>query len=84
MRKISLVEIEIMQLQIECNRSSLKNQCCCLCKQQFELREARVIACNEQGEGYGEVCPDCIAKGYTWIKNRFQQLSYQDSQRSSA
>lgn len=63
-----------MQLQIEYNGYSLENQSCYLCKQQFKTRQARVIACNEQGEGYGEVCPHCIAKGFTWIENRFQRL----------
>lgn len=65
-----------MQLQIEYNRCSLKDQSCYLCKQQFEMKEARVIVCSDRTEEYGEVCPHCIAKGFTWMENRFQQLSY--------
>ena len=65
-----------MQLQIEYNRCSQLDSCCYLCKQQFEMKEARVIVCDDRAEGYGEVCPDCIAKGFTWMENRFQQLSY--------
>lgn len=65
-----------MQLQIEYNRCSQKDQSCYLCKQQFEIKEAKVIVCSDRGEGYGEACPDCIAKGFTWMENRFQQLSY--------
>ena len=65
-----------MQLQIEYNRCSQLDSCCYLCKQQFEMKEARVIVCCDRAEGYGEVCPDCIAKGFTWMENRFQKLSY--------
>ncbi len=64
-----------MQLQIEYNNCSLKDQLCYLCKQQFEIKEARVIVCNKHNEGCGEVCPRCIAKGFNWMEKRFQQLS---------
>ena len=66
-----------MQLQIEFNSLSLERQQCCICKQQFEMKEARVIVCSEKNEGYGEVCSHCIGKGFTWIENQFQNLSYQ-------
>lgn len=63
-----------MQLQIEYNNCSFKEQICYLCKQQFEMKEARVIVCNKHGEGLGEVCPHCISKGFIWMEKRFQQL----------
>jgi hypothetical protein len=64
-----------MKFQIECN--SLKNnQICLTCNEQFQMREARVIVCNDRGDSYGDVCPECIAMGYNWIGSKLQQLSY--------
>ncbi|KAM3093365.1 hypothetical protein ACKFKG_19510 [Phormidesmis sp. 146-35] len=63
-----------MQLQIECRNPSLKRSICCICDQSFEAKEARVIVCDDQGIGCGEVCSGCIHKGYGWINDRFSQL----------
>ncbi|UBF27185.1 hypothetical protein K9N68_04255 [Kovacikia minuta CCNUW1] len=56
-----------MQLQVECNRSSIAHHACLVCNQQFELAEARVIVCDEKGDKHGDVCPECIAMGPEWI-----------------
>ncbi len=52
-----------MQLQIECSRSSLAQQVCMLCCQRFDLKEARVIVCNNLGKAHGDICYQCIAMG---------------------
>jgi hypothetical protein len=63
-----------MQFQIECN--TLKNnQMCLICNQLFQTREARVIVCSEEGDGYGDVCPECIGRGVHWIKSQLQEFS---------
>ncbi|MBD1863893.1 MULTISPECIES: hypothetical protein [Trichocoleus] len=64
-----------MQLQIECNNTSLTDQACLLCNQEFELQEARVIVCNEGGKNCGDLCPGCISKGPEWIWHRLLQTS---------
>ena len=64
-----------MQLQIECNNTSLSDQPCLLCNQEFELQEARVIVCNEGGANCGDLCPECISKGPDWIWQRLIQTS---------
>lgn len=64
-----------MQFQIECNSLFLKQQQCVTCDRQFLMGEARVIACDEQGKCYGDICPDCISMGSSWVTNRFQQLN---------
>jgi predicted amidophosphoribosyltransferase len=56
-----------MQLQVECNRSSIAQRSCLVCRQQFELAEARVIVCDDKGDNCGDVCPECIAMGPNWI-----------------
>lgn len=61
-----------MKYQIECN-SLNKHQTCLVCNQQFQMREVRLIVCNDQGDSYGEVCPDCTAKGGHWIDNQLEQ-----------
>lgn len=61
-----------MKFQIECNKFP-NSQSCLTCRQQFQMKEARLIICNDQGEIYGDVCPECIARGATWIGNRLQQ-----------
>ncbi|WP_281172805.1 hypothetical protein [Cylindrospermum stagnale] len=40
------------------------------------MKEARLIICDDQGEIYGDVCPECIARGATWIGNRLQQSNH--------
>ncbi len=63
-----------MQFQIECN--TLKNnQMCLICNQLFQTREARLIVCSDQGDGFGDVCPECIARGAHWIKSQLQEFS---------
>ncbi len=64
-----------MQLQIECNREPFKQKSCLICNQLFEMTEARIIVCNDQGNDYGEVCPKCLRKGFSWLSDRFEQLS---------
>ena len=63
-----------MQLQIECSNLAFKKRQCLICKQSFIVKEARVILCDEQGEGYGELCSLCISKGFGWIQQRFDSL----------
>lgn len=65
-----------MQFQIEHNSYVLNSQFCYLCQHKIERKEAIIIICNERGESYGEACPHCIAKGYAWMQNQFQQLCY--------
>jgi predicted amidophosphoribosyltransferase len=69
-----------MQFQIECNRLLKNYQTCLTCQEPFEMREARVIVCNEQGDSYGDICPHCIAMGFNWIGNQLQHLSHRLSQ----
>ncbi|MBE9188807.1 hypothetical protein IQ230_00190 [Gloeocapsopsis crepidinum LEGE 06123] len=75
------VKLETMQIQIEhtnSNSSCCENyQLCYLCQQHFERKEASVILCDDQGNNCGEACTHCIAKGYSWMHNQFQQLNYQ-------
>jgi hypothetical protein len=60
-----------IQLQIECN--SLKNsQTCLICKNQFEMNEARLIVCNDRGDRYGDICPNCITRGGKWIGSQLE------------
>jgi hypothetical protein len=60
-----------MQFQIEC-KPLFEQRCCLICDRAFITKEARVIACNDQGTSQGEVCPTCLAKGYQWLNNRFE------------
>lgn len=64
-----------MQFQIECNRFLKNHQTCLTCDELFEMREARVIVCNEQGYSYGDICPQCIRMGSNWLGSQLQQLS---------
>lgn len=61
-----------MQLQIECNSLKQGSQACCVCSQLFELGQAKIILCDEQGTARGEVCPSCVHKGFDWIKQEFE------------
>jgi len=68
----SLFNRGLIHLQIECNQASGSNQCC-TCSQSFQMKDASVIACNPQGDRYGEICTDCIAKGASWLTSRILQ-----------
>lgn len=63
-----------MQLQIEYS-SYCEYRLCYLCQQYFQRKEASVILCDDQGKNCGEACAHCIAKGYNWMQNQFQQLN---------
>lgn len=63
-----------MKLQIECNRSK-NNQICLICHKPFQMSEARLIVCNDRGDRYGDVCPECIAKGGNWVSIQLWELS---------
>lgn len=64
-----------MQLQIECNYTPLQKRRCLICDEQFVTTEAKVIACNDQGKSYGEVCPACLKEGFDWLSDRFDQIN---------
>lgn len=61
-----------MQFQIECNSFLKNSQTCLTCNELFEMREARVIVCNERGDRYGDICPQCIGMGFNWIETQLQ------------
>lgn len=63
-----------MQLQVECNEVVQSTRSCWTCDRSFEMPEARVMVCSDQGVCYGEACPDCIGKGFNWMSQRFEQL----------
>lgn len=65
-----------MQLQVECGLPGLA-QPCTLCEQSFEMKEGRVILCSDQGDKYGEVCPQCISQGIHWLNHQFERLMQQ-------
>lgn len=67
----SLLAKGLIQFQIECHQSSHPAQCC-TCRQSFKMQDARVIACNAQGDRYADLCTNCIAKGSSWLANRLQ------------
>jgi hypothetical protein len=62
-----------MQFAIECNRLR-KQQTCLICSQQFQMGEARLIVCSDQGDSYGDVCPECMARGGNWINSQLQPI----------
>ncbi len=64
-----------MQLQIECNEILHQQQFCWICNQSFETQEARIIVCNNQGNRYGDVCPECLEKGFNWLSYKFEQIN---------
>lgn len=66
----------LVQLQIECTKAS-SPYLCCVCHQLFNMQDARVIACNSQGDRYGDICANCIAKGSSWLADRLQQQTLQ-------
>ncbi|NJP08239.1 MAG: hypothetical protein HC866_01155 [Leptolyngbyaceae cyanobacterium RU_5_1] len=64
-----------MQLQLECNHAPFQQQLCLICNQLFEMTEAKILVCNDQGKHYGEVCPKCLEKGFDWLSDRFDLLN---------
>ncbi len=64
-----------MQLQIECNNTSLTNQLCLLGHQEFELQMARVIVYQKGSNICGELCSKCISKGADWIWQHLLQIT---------
>ncbi len=64
-----------MQFQIECNQLPNKSHVCLICDASFIMQEAQVLLCNEKGNSYGRVCPQCLSKGASWINSRFNQLT---------
>ncbi|RUR84467.1 hypothetical protein ACF3DV_19360 [Chlorogloeopsis fritschii PCC 9212] len=63
-----------MQFQIECN-SKNNSQKCLICHQHFQMNAARLIVYNDQGDSYGDICPQCIARGGNWIKIQLHAFS---------
>ncbi|MDZ8107558.1 MAG: hypothetical protein RM338_18325 [Nostoc sp. DedQUE12a] len=63
-----------MKLQIECNLVQI-SKICLICQEHFQTHEARLIVCNDQGEDYGDLCYQCIAKGGNWVQYQLQQFS---------
>ncbi|RCJ15920.1 hypothetical protein A6S26_06390 [Nostoc sp. ATCC 43529] len=63
-----------MKFQIECNTAK-NSQICLICQQKFMAKEARLIICNDQGEGYGDLCYQCIGKGGNWVQLQLQKFS---------
>lgn len=64
-----------MQFKMECN-SLKKQQICLICNQQFQMGEARLIVCSNQGDSYGDVCPKCMGRGANWINNQLRQIQF--------
>lgn len=71
---VQITIIKSMQLQLECNGTKIKQQICCTCKQQFDVKQARVILYDDQEQQYGELCSQCLHHGYDWIKQQFEQF----------
>jgi len=61
-----------MQLQVECSKAIGKQQICQMCDRPFEMQAAQVIVCDDQGDRYGSVCPECISKGFDWLNRQFE------------
>mgnify|MGYP003476655484 CR=1 len=70
-----MLKLNTIKLQIECN--SLKNdQACLICSEHLQMNEARLLVCNDRGDSYGDICPNCIIKGKTWIDSQLYQLGH--------
>lgn len=69
-----------MQLRVECIGLPASSQPCLLCEQPFHMKEGRVIVCDDHGQGYGDICPQCIGRGFYWISQQFEQLIKQVKQ----
>lgn len=65
-----------MKFQIECNPGKI-SKICLICQQNSQTDEARLIVCNDQGKGYGDICHQCIAKGGDWVQFQLQKFSHQ-------
>ncbi|MEH2213194.1 hypothetical protein [Nostoc sp.] len=65
-----------MKFQIECNTGKI-SKICLICQQNSQTGRARLIVCNDQGEGYGDICHQCIAKGGNWVQLQLQKFSHQ-------
>ncbi|MGG6293885.1 hypothetical protein ACQ4M4_05635 [Leptolyngbya sp. AN02str] len=63
-----------MQLQVECDRPSVV-QPCLICAEPVAMAAARIILCDDQGHGVGEVCTTCLENGFDWLSAQFEQLS---------
>lgn len=68
-----------MQVQIECNSFPLQQQSCLICNQLFEMTEAKIIICDDQGNDHGEVCFTCLEKRFYWLNYQFEQLKQSKS-----
>jgi hypothetical protein len=64
-----------MQLQVECSKTVGKQQICQICDRTFEMQAAQIMLCDDQGDIYGDVCPECISKGFSWLNHHFKQSS---------
>ncbi|MGL5804380.1 MAG: hypothetical protein ACRC2R_23700 [Xenococcaceae cyanobacterium] len=60
------------KFQIECNNLK-NNQTCLACDRQFQLSDARLIVCNDTGEFFGDVCPECTTRGGNWINSQLNR-----------
>ncbi|MDZ8065952.1 MAG: hypothetical protein RMY64_09960 [Nostoc sp. DedQUE08] len=65
-----------MKFQIECNTGKT-SKICLICQQSSQTDRARLIVCNDQGEGYGDICHQCISKGGDWVQLQLQKFSHQ-------
>jgi hypothetical protein len=72
-----------MQLQIEYNYSPSQKQQCLICTKYFKMAKAKVIICSNQGRSYGEACPRCLEKGYSWLSDRFELLNQPQKRNTS-
>jgi DNA-directed RNA polymerase subunit RPC12/RpoP len=61
-----------MQLQVECSNTVGKQQVCQICNRSFEMQAAQVMVCDDQGSIYGNVCPECISRGFGWLNSHFK------------
>ncbi|MBD2446398.1 hypothetical protein H6G76_04325 [Nostoc sp. FACHB-152] len=62
-----------MQFAIECNTLK-KQQMCLICHHPFQMGAARLVVCSNQGDSYGDVCPECISRGGSWIGSQLRQI----------
>jgi hypothetical protein len=62
-----------MQFAIECNTLK-KQQMCLICHHLFQMGAARLVVCSNQGDSYGDICPECIRRGGSWIGNQLRQI----------
>jgi hypothetical protein len=41
-----------------------------VCNRLFQLSEARLIVCDDRGDRYGDICPECTTRGGNWINSQ--------------